>query len=322
MSWSSSQHLLGFHCALTGCAKTAGCAHFSWWTDKGCVIQDSSAVFKPVWNVVAGPPQIVQETITCAGKISPAETSWEAIVSVKDLLPSGWSLKFKMRLQHKFATAAAFGFKGTEGNYGGWLVLDTKIDSKYWMLTEGPGGSFEGDKDRGDGSRKTTYTHHKLVGESAYTVNVWHDWEISMWEQFLTVSMDGRMIYAHPASEYFPIREIVLRPWRNAMDVYGLELQRLEAIATVLSTNNKVHPEGLCFNFNKVDLRLVTPKGGKYYKMIVTRCRKGAPPKKGLARIFPSVNGGSVGDAHGRWDSGYAAGDWRVGDLVVTGSCP
>ena len=50
--------------------------------------------------------------------------------------------------------------------------------------------------------------------------------EISMWEQFLTVSMDGRMIYAHPASEYFPIREIVLRPWRNAMDVYGLELQR------------------------------------------------------------------------------------------------
>jgi len=38
------------------CAKVSGCAHFSWWRDGGCVLQDSTARRVAVGTVTAGPP--------------------------------------------------------------------------------------------------------------------------------------------------------------------------------------------------------------------------------------------------------------------------
>lgn len=38
------------------CANTEGCAHFSYWTNGGCHMQDSSATMRRAFNVIAGPP--------------------------------------------------------------------------------------------------------------------------------------------------------------------------------------------------------------------------------------------------------------------------
>ena len=93
----------------------------------------------------------------------------------------------------------------------------------------------------------------------------------------------------------------------------------------VLSVDH-ISGEGSYFNFDKVDLE--RPFGMELRSEIgydVKQCRHGSEVWRGDVLFWPgSVNGGSVGDSHGRWEEGSGSGQWEALDLIVPASaaCP
>jgi len=70
----------------TRCANTNGCAHFSFWPDGGCHLQDSSATLTTdqLYGGIAGPPACSTPAPTFA------RTYTDCVVVSSDVCPSGW----------------------------------------------------------------------------------------------------------------------------------------------------------------------------------------------------------------------------------------
>ena len=93
----------------------------------------------------------------------------------------------------------------------------------------------------------------------------------------------------------------------------------------VLSVDH-VSGAGQYFNFNKEDLERAF--GSELPSAIdydVKQCRYGSEMWTGVAVFWPGgVNGGSVGDSHGRRDEGSGSGQWEALDVIVPAwaACP
>jgi len=109
------------------CAKVSGCAHFSWWRDGGCVLQDSTARRVAVGTVTAGPPtcdtsptQAPTQAPTQPPK--PSTTQAPTQPPKTDLPP----LSFKDLIMQLAAKA--------EAGFAKFASLEEKVDTKFASL--------------------------------------------------------------------------------------------------------------------------------------------------------------------------------------------
>lgn len=83
----------------------------------------------------------------------------------------------------------------------------------------------------------------------------------------------------------------------------------------VLSNDHSSGREGQYFNFDWASAMEALGRQFSQTERITVRNERTG--QAGLVVMWGSPNGGSVGDAHGRWDSGAGIGDWEAGDIVT-----
>lgn len=71
-------------------------------------------------------------------------------------------------------------------------------------------------------------------------------------------------------------------------------------------------PDGQFFNFDFHEAE--TALGRPFHFDDQITVRNGRTGRTGTVVLWDNVNGGSIGDSHGKWVSGAAGGDWQVGD--------
>ncbi len=90
----------------------------------------------------------------------------------------------------------------------------------------------------------------------------------------------------------------------------------------VLSNDHIFGPNGMYFNVNIDCIEYLTGSNFSppaFLETTVRQKRNGVVIWSGIVIIWPSTNGGSIGTAHGRRNTGQAAGQWQVGDVILLG---
>ncbi|CAJ1331753.1 unnamed protein product [Effrenium voratum] len=234
----------------------------------------------------------------------------EPALYIKELSLNHWTLRFMMRSKHNQAkTASGIGFKEASGRIS-WLLTDVS-DSKPKMILEK--GIWAG------GARD--------LGFEQMEAKVWHQFEIMRAHGYVSVYMDGNMIFRR-GGEGWKFEQVVIRSWRNEVTVAQISQTSEFSSLTVMNT---LHPKngngGRYFNFNMDELNL---KANKVYQRYIWQCRKktcdsgsGDCWKKeweGTVIIWTKLGQGGA-DSSGRRNNGNDKGrhgNFEPGDVLTT----
>ena len=80
----------------------------------------------------------------------------------------------------------------------------------------------------------------------------------------------------------------------------------------VLSVDHRSGVLGKYFNFMRTSI-----PGLKVDGTLVLKAKNQRTGVLGEIKVWAASNGGSVGDAHGRWDAAPGPGQWETGDTVI-----